>query len=167
MKPRLNQNRRNSRFFETINQGGLTPGVDIIQKNLKMLYRDLVKGVAQQEKYYEQFLTLPAITDLAINDLFSKIRTEKIIYEAINTLYLEASDEVIMSTPFAQNITMILNDPETLPTRRKSDIRINAYTQLVQRLINFKNTKDVRQLITISAYFGSPENRVVQQVFFE
>lgn len=150
----LNKKIKPSKFFENISNSNIPPNAEIIRRNLKFLFRDLVCGTAQQEKYFQYFLGMPKIVDIAIEELTSRQLKEAMYKSALLSLYNTNQTAVIDNNIF--DICW-----------RETDIRLSAYSGLLDGLLKFKATQDTRQLIAISAKFGNPTARLWQRVFFD
>lgn len=157
LKPlRVGKKQRDSRFFANILQGGgdFSPSPDTIKRHLKSLYKDLVMGNAQQEKYFQYFLGDPRIVNYAIEDLDYIIKTRSIILKGLNTL--QAINDPIIYDNMYYNTCV-----------KKITQQIGAYSLLLQNLTMFKNTQDVNHLIAIFNLFANPNYRLLQKAIFD
>lgn len=128
----------------------ITP--DIINRNLKFLYRDIARGNVLDPKFEEALRGDKKILELAIDNLGFELGKLNVILTAIK----------IADTKL---YTEVMNNSLVIETFNDVNVKFNMYSIMYNSIINFMSTGDFNHIRGVGITFGNNSYRKYRAVF--
>lgn len=128
----------------------ITP--DIINRNLKFLYRDIARGNVSDSKFEEALRGDKKILELAIDNLGFELGKLNVILTAIK----------IADTKL---YTEVMNNSLVIETFNDVNVKFNMYSIMYNSIINFMSTGDFNHIRGVGITFGNNSYRKYRAVF--
>lgn len=128
----------------------ITP--DIINRNLKFLYRDIARGNVSDPKFEDVLRGDKKILELAIDNLGFELGKLNVILTAIK----------IADTKL---YTEVMNNSLVIETFNDTNVKFNMYSIMYNSIINFMSTGDFNHIRGVGITFGNNSYRKYRAVF--
>lgn len=128
----------------------ITP--DIINRNLKFLYRDIARGNVSDPKFEEALRGDKKILELAIDNLGFELGKLNVILTAIK----------IADTKL---YTEVMNNSLVIETFNDVNVKFNMHSIMYNSIINFMSTGDFNHIRGVGITFGNNSYRKYRAVF--
>ncbi len=128
----------------------ITP--DIINRNLKFLYRDIARGNVSDPKFEEDLRGDKKILELAVDNLGFELGKLNVILTAIK----------IADTKL---YTEVMNNSLVIETFNDVNVKFNMYSIMYNSIINFMSTGDFNHIRGVGITFGNNSYRKYRAVF--